>query len=174
MGADPFCYGFKRGPWDFQIGARDPFSNRHLHLRERIEQFNRGWKKASAVIRKSLMKDLLFAVVVTPKGLHIEYRLSEALNSCGDNTAQPASHDGPHNVIDIAARRRDTASGTVPDSAFADAGKSDFGHKKTNLAVGFGNPTDPRNSPIGKLQVVEFGRGRGTRTPDPPVMSRLL
>jgi len=28
----PFCYGFKPGPWDIQIGAFGPISNRHLQV----------------------------------------------------------------------------------------------------------------------------------------------
>lgn len=64
-----------------QESYKDDVDNSIVDLKTRIEQFTRGWKKASVMMRKSLFKDLLFAVVIVPKGLQIEYRLKEGLNS---------------------------------------------------------------------------------------------
>lgn len=77
-----------------------------VSLKERIEQFNRGWKKATAMTRKSFLKNLLFAVVVTPNGLQIEYRLQEGLNSDAAGTATTEAIETQNNVIEMEAKRR--------------------------------------------------------------------
>lgn len=134
-----------------------------VSLKERIEQFNRGWKKASAVMKKTLMKDLIFHISVTPKGLQVEYRLAEDMNSNGSKGAKSVSQDSSGRVTSLPLQGRDKSSGTVPDSASTDAVDSDFGHKKTNLAAGSDCPRNRGNNlGIQKLQVVGNGRGAGT------------
>lgn len=102
-------------------------------LKDRLEAFKRGWKKASAMVKKSLLKDLLFGAVVTPKGLAIEYRLKHGLNSSGFLDATSTSLKSDATVVDLAAHRR-----TTPLTADAGSGSD--------------------NLYIGKLQVVENGR----------------
>lgn len=130
-----------------------------ISLKERIEQFNRGWKKATVMTRKSFLKNLLFAVVVTPKGLQIEYRLKEGLNSDAAGKTSPETIEAQNNVFEMEAKRRAKSSAAVADSEPDDSADLDFGHKKTNLAAGFENPHNVGNQ---KLQVVGFGRGART------------
>ncbi|MCK6597378.1 MAG: hypothetical protein L6Q37_03370 [Bdellovibrionaceae bacterium] len=113
--------------------------------------------------RKSLLKNLLFAVVVTPKGLQIEYRLKDGLNSDAAEKATPGSIEAQNNVIEMKEKRRAKSSGSVPDSESCDSTDSNFRHKKTNLMVGSVNPSNMGNE---KLQVVGIGREYRIRTDD--------
>ncbi len=110
-------------------------------LKERLEAFKRGWKKATPMAKKSLLKDLLWGVVVSPKGLSIEFRLKHGLNSTGFLDATSTSHKTNAAVIDLAAHRRNTPSP-------ADAGSGNH------------------NLDVQKLQVVGNGRRYRTRTDD--------
>lgn len=129
-------------------------------LKERLAAFKRGWVKASAVQKKSLLKDLIYFILVGPKGLKIQFRLKHDLNKpvTADDLSTTKIHE--NNVIEMAEKRRAKSSGTVPDSASADAGPAIGG--------------DFHDLGIGGSQVVGFGRGCRTRTCDPPVMSRML
>ncbi len=96
------------------------------------------------MMRKSLFKDLLFAVVVVPKGLQIEYRLKEGLNSEILTPEAISSLKNENNVIEMEIKRRAKTSATFADSESADSGL----------------PSD--NLGIEKLQVLKIGRGAGT------------
>ncbi|MBL7545131.1 MAG: recombinase family protein [Bdellovibrionaceae bacterium] len=114
-----------------------------IDLKERLSAFKRGWAKANAVMKKSLLKDLLYSILVSPKGLKIQYRLKHDLNKPVTAEDLTAAKVQENNVIALAEKRRAKSSGTVPDSASADAsspGGADF----HNLDI------------IGS-QVVEFG-----------------
>ncbi|MBL7557709.1 MAG: hypothetical protein JNM24_17905 [Bdellovibrionaceae bacterium] len=93
-------------------------------------------------MRKSLFKDLLFAVVVVPKGLQIEYRLKEGLNSEILTPEAISSLKNENNVVEMADKRRAKTSATVADSESADSGL----------------PSD--NLEIEKLQVLRIGSER--------------
>ena len=118
-------------------------------LKERLDAFKRGWKKAAPMVKKSLLNDLLWGVVVNPKGLSIEFRLKHGLNSSGFLDATSTSHKPNSTVFDLVAHRRNN-----PPPADAGSGI--------------------HNLDVQELQVVVSGRASRTRTWDPPVMSRLL
>lgn len=118
-------------------------------LKDRVEAFKRGWRKATPMTKKSLLKDLIWGIVVTTNGLSIEFRLKHGLNSSGFLDSSSTAFKTASTVINLAAHRH-----TNPRPA--DAGSEDH------------------NVSIGKLQVVGNGRASRTRTWDPPVMSRLL
>ncbi len=122
-----------------QESYKDDVDNSIVDLKTRIEQFTRGWKKASVMMRKSLFKDLLFAVVVVPKGLQIEYRLKEGLNSEILTPEAISSLKNENNVVEMADKRRAKTSATFADSESADSGL----------------PSD--NLGIEKLQVLRIG-----------------
>lgn len=51
---------------------KDDVDDAVLDLKERLAAFKRGWAKASAVMKKSLLKDLIYFILVGPKGLKIQ------------------------------------------------------------------------------------------------------
>lgn len=136
-----------------------------------MEQFSRGRKKASVMAKKGLLKNLLFAVVVTPKGLLIEYRLKDGLNSDAARKIAPEAIKAQNNVIEMEEKRRAKSSGSFPDSESEDSADSNFRHKKTNLVIGSVNPSNVGNQ---KLQVVGIGSERRTWTADLRIMIPLL
>lgn len=140
--------------------VKDDVDDAISDLKERLAAFKRGWAKASAVMKKSLLKDLIYFILVGPKGLKIQFRLKHDLNKPVTADELSAAKVHKNNVIEMAEKRRAKSSGSFPDSASADAAPSSGG--------------DFHNLDIGNLQVVGFGRGSRARTWDPPVMSRLL
>jgi hypothetical protein len=70
-------------------------------LKDRLEAFKRGWKKASAMNKKALLKNLLWGIVVTPTGLEIEYRLKDGLNSTGFLDSKCASFKTDTTIFDL-------------------------------------------------------------------------
>lgn len=118
-------------------------------LKERVEAFKRGWRKATPMAKKSLLKDLIWGIVVTQKGLSVEFRLKHGLNSSGFLDSKSTTFKTDSTVIDLAEHRR-----TNPRPADA--------------------RSEDHNGDVEKLQVEGNGRACRTRTCDPPVMSRLL
>lgn len=114
-------------------------------LKDRLAAFKRGWVKASAVMKKALLKDLIYFILVGPKGLKIQFRLKHDLNKPVTTGELSAAKVHETNVIEMAEKRRAKSSGSFPDSALADAAPSSGG--------------DFHNLDIGNLQVVGFGRG---------------
>lgn len=90
-------------------------------LKDRLAAFKRGWSKASAVMKKALLKDLIYSILVSPKGLKIQYRLKHDLNKPVTPEDLTAAKESDSNFIALAEKRRAKSSGTVPDSASADA-----------------------------------------------------
>lgn len=121
-------------------------------LKERMSAFKRGWNKASAVIKKTLLKDLIYFILVSPKGLKIQYRLKHDLNKPVTPEDLTAAKEQENNVIALAEKRRTKSSATVADSTSADAVAPE-GEDFHNLGI-FGS------------QVVEFGRECRIRTDD--------
>ena len=68
--------------------------------------------------KKSLLNDLLWGVVVTPKGLSIEFRLAHGLNSSGFLDATSTSHKPNSTVIDLA--------GNIPSPADVGSGNHNW------------------------------------------------
>jgi len=85
------------------------------------------------MMKKSLLNDLIWGVVVTNKGLSIEFRLKHGLNSNGFLSAHSTSPKVAGSVIDLSAHRPSNSS---PADASADF----------------------HNVEIQKLQVVKNGR----------------
>ncbi len=109
--------------------AKDDVDDAVNDLKERLAAFKRGWAKASAVMKKSLLKDLIYFILVSPKGLKIQYRLKHDLNKPVTSEDLVAAKKFENNVIALAEKRREKSSGTVPDAASADAtspGGADF------------------------------------------------
>ncbi|MBL7542631.1 MAG: hypothetical protein JNL11_02395 [Bdellovibrionaceae bacterium] len=97
-------------------------------------------------MKKSLLKDLIYSILVSPKGLKIQYHLKHDLNKSVTSEDLAAAKEYETNVITLTEKRRALSSGTVPDAASADANSPegvDF-HKLRILGS----------------QVVEFGRGQ--------------
>jgi hypothetical protein len=70
-----------------------------------------------------LLKDLVYFVLVGPKGLKIQFRLKHGeLNKDVTPVELKASKDFENNVIELAEKRREISSAPVADSASADAG----------------------------------------------------
>jgi len=91
-------------------------------LKSRLEAFRRGWKKASPTMRKSLIKDVIYGIIVNPNsGLSIQFRLPGGLNSDATTTSIVTSEDLENNVIDLDNRR------PLPQPP-ADAETADGGH----------------------------------------------
>lgn len=103
-------------------------------LKERLAAFKRGWVKASAVMKKALLKDLIYVILVSPKGLQIQYRLKHDLNKPVTAEDLAAAKEQGNNVIALTEKRRAKSSGSVPDSASADAGSPE-GADFHNLGV---------------------------------------
>lgn len=103
-------------------------------LKERLAAFKRGWTKASAVTKKALLKDLIYVILVSPKGLQIQYRLKHDLNKPVTAEDLAAAKEHENNVIALAEKRRAKPSATVADSASADA-RSPEGADFHNLGV---------------------------------------
>jgi chromosome segregation ATPase len=55
--------------------AKDDVNDSIAELKDRLASFRKGWVKASAVMKKTLLKDLVYFVLVGPKGLKIQFRL---------------------------------------------------------------------------------------------------
>lgn len=103
-------------------------------------------------MKKALLKDLIYVILVSPKGLQIQYRLKHDLNKPVTAEDLAAAKEQGNNVITLAEKRRAKSSRKVPDSASADAG-SPGGEDFHNLGV------------TGS-QVEGIGRGYRTRTDD--------
>lgn len=103
-------------------------------LKERLAAFKRGWAKASAVMKKSLLKDLIYSIIVGPKGLKVQYRLKHDLNKPVTPEDLTAAKEHENNVIALAEKRRAKSSATVADSAAAAAGSPE-GADFHNLGV---------------------------------------
>lgn len=108
-----------------------------FNLKDRLGAFKRGWKKASPMTKKSLLSDLLWAVIVTPKGLSIEFRLKHGLNSKGLFEASPTSAKPAGAVISLDEHRHSSAPPADAGAVF-------------------------HNEQIQKLQVVRNGSERRT------------
>jgi site-specific DNA recombinase len=134
---------------EFEKGDVDDAIN---DLKDRLGSFRKGWIKASAVMKKSLLKDLVYLVLVGPKGLKIQFRLKHDLNKDVTPEELTAAKIFENNVIDLSEKRQ----------------------KKSEEASATSESKNSNNLAIPGSQVVGIGRGRGIRTPDPPVMSRLL
>ena len=119
-----------------------------IDLKERLESFNRGWKKATVAMKKDLLKDLLDALVVVPTGIRITYRLlHKALSQAGGSNGDlPATQEAQ--VIELAAHKTKKPN---PSDRVSSATCSSF---------------DSENGAIGKLQVAEYGREYRIRTCD--------
>ncbi len=128
--------------------AKDDVDDAVSDLKDRLAAFKRGWVKASAITKKSILKDLIYFILVGPKGLKIQFRLKHDLNKPVTLGELSAAKVHENNVIEMAEKRRAKSSGSFPDSASADAAPSSGG--------------DFHNLDVGNLQVVGFGRGRGT------------
>lgn len=76
-------------------------------LKERLNSFRKGWSKASAVTKKSLLNDLIYFILVGPKGLKIQFRLKHTELNKDLNKADPkSSHSNEDNVIDLKEKTR--------------------------------------------------------------------
>lgn len=86
-------------------------------LKNKLKSFNKGWVKASAAQKKSLLKDLLFSVIVSPNGLSIQYRLIHGLNKSVTPGLLPAAKEVKGTVIKLNEHRRQplTAADVHPD-----------------------------------------------------------
>ena len=75
-----------------------------VDLEDRLAAFRRGWKKSSPVAKKALLKDILFGILVNPKGLSIQFRLKHELNSDVTTVDVPVTPENGANVIDLSER----------------------------------------------------------------------
>ncbi len=106
--------------------------------------FRKGWVKASAVMKKSLLKDLVYFVLVGPKGLKIQFRLKHDLNKDVTPEELTAAKIFEINVIDLSEKRQ----------------------KKSEEAEATSESKNSNNSAIAGSQVVGFGRECRARTDD--------
>ncbi|MDZ4676814.1 MAG: hypothetical protein SGI74_04815 [Oligoflexia bacterium] len=88
---------------EFEKGDVDDAIN---DLKDRLGSFRKGWIKASAVMKKSLLKDLVYFVLVGPKGLKIQFRLKHDLNKDVTPEELAAAKIFENNVIDLAEKRQ--------------------------------------------------------------------
>jgi hypothetical protein len=92
-------------------------------LKDRLDSFRRGFTKASGMTRKILIHGLIHGIVVTPKGLSIEYRLRHGLNSTGGtgsgSTATPGTEN---NVIPLESHRRHPLAATASEPTLCNEG----------------------------------------------------
>ncbi len=133
--------------------AKDDVNDSIADLKDRLVSFRKGWIKASAVMKKTLLKDLVYFVLVGPKGLKIQFRLKHGeLNKDVTPIELKASKDFENNVIELAEKRRAMSSAPAADSASADAGPVE-GKTFNNLGI------------LGS-QVVGIGREYRIRTCD--------
>lgn len=129
-------------------------------LKANLEAFHKGWPKASAVTKKALLQGILYAVIVGPKGLKIQYRLRHDLNRPVTPEDIQAAKERENKVIEMANKRR---AKTSASDAASTASVSTSGRDGTLYNLG-----------INGSQVVGIGRGCRIRTCDPAVMSGLL
>jgi len=101
--------------------SKDDVENSINELKDRLTSFKKGWTKASAVLKKALLQDLIYFILVGPNGLKIQYRLKHDLNKDFTPTDSSATVDAENNVITIAERRRTKSSLRPPDSSSLDA-----------------------------------------------------
>lgn len=103
-------------------------------LKSKIEAFERGWKKATPMMKKGLLKDVLHGAIVTGKGLSIEYLLKHDLNSeSGTNSSTVQAGNNSSTVTNLDDQRQ----------------------KRNEAALA---ASGPNNLDVGKLQVIKFGR----------------
>ncbi len=93
-------------------------------LKTRLEAFRRGWKKSSAVAKKALLKDVLYGILVNPKGLSIQFRLKHGLNSDVTSIEVPMTEESSADVIELNKRRQQPPVGTDAASGFDNLGVS--------------------------------------------------
>lgn len=102
-------------------------------LKNRLEAFERGWKKATPMMRKGLLKDVLYGAIVTGRGLSIEYLLKHDLNSAsGTSSGAPSTGNSNGSVTHLGDHRQKRL-----EAALAASG--------------------PNNLDVGKLQVMKIG-----------------
>lgn len=75
-------------------------------LKKRLEAFKRGWSKATAVTKKSLLKHLIHSILVRPEGLSIQFYLKHGLNSVLVDLISPMTLLKDSNVIDMKDHRQ--------------------------------------------------------------------
>ena len=125
--------------------AKDDVNDAIGDLKDRLASFRKGWIKASAVMKKNLLKDLVYFVLVGPKGLKIQFRLKhEELNKDVTPEELTAAKINESNVIDLSKNRQ----------------------KKSEEAEATSGSKNSNNLAIAGSQVVGFGRGYRTRTDD--------
>lgn len=97
--------------------AKDDVNDAIVDLKDRLASFRKGWIKASAVMKKNLLKDLVYFVLVGPKGLKIQFRLKhEELNKDVTTEELSAAKEDENNVIEMSEKRRAKPSASVADS----------------------------------------------------------
>lgn len=85
-------------------------------LRNRLESFNRGWKKAGAVARRSLLKKLIHSIEVPPDGLVIEFYLKHGLNASAAEIGEEWTEYEDNKVIYLKDKRIAPAESSILDS----------------------------------------------------------
>jgi site-specific DNA recombinase len=125
--------------------AKEDVEDAIVDLKDRLASFKKGWVKASAVMKKALLKDLLYFVIVEKKGLKIQFRLKHDLNKPVTAEDLAVTRGNEDNVIELAEKRREQTSATVADSAQPDVQAC----------------ATPRfhNLGVNGSQVIGFGRG---------------
>ncbi len=91
--------------------AKDDIDDAINDLKGRLEAFKRGWTKASAIMKKALLKDLVYSIIVEPKGLKLQYRLKHGLNTA-DIENRAVNMKLEPNVIALAEKRQKKSEGT--------------------------------------------------------------
>ncbi|OYZ23298.1 MAG: hypothetical protein B7Y39_05170 [Bdellovibrio sp. 28-41-41] len=87
--------------------AKDDVNDAIGDLKDRLASFRKGWIKASAVMKKNLLKDLVYFVLVGPKGLKIQFRLKhEELNKDVTPEELTAAKIFENNVVDLSEKRQ--------------------------------------------------------------------
>lgn len=87
-----------------------------VDLKSRLEAFNRGWSKAGAVARKSLLKKLIHSIEVRPNGLAIEFYLKHGLNTAAAEIGCSWTESKDNNVIQLKDKRITAAESSRLDS----------------------------------------------------------
>jgi hypothetical protein len=93
-----------------------------LDLKAHIQAFQRGWAKASAIMKKTLLKEVIHSILVSHKGLKIQFRLKHNLNKNFMAENSSASPDNKDNVIDLSKHRPLPPEGRVAESDFHNLG----------------------------------------------------